>query len=250
MLNAKKNYYIILFSLILIFCIAGSSSAVVMGMYTDRLDFELGEMTIFVEGTNGGTDELASVPFILTFHEGFVPDGQISKLNIVFDYDPTYLTLVGARPSEAWGELVAGEEYFGGDPDETGTVQFTIFPDNAITYADVVSGALTVAYFDFSTKCQAQENQTDLNFSGAIGYADVDLTAGGRNTYIPTIDYCTNGSVSSAYYWVKTRVPRQTFQGALGTEITFFKPLSMSERQSTSPSTIKTSEASKTASKL
>ncbi len=221
MLKCKRNYYIIFFSMICMFFIAGSSSAVLMGVYTDRLDFQMGSSTVFIEGTNGGDNELATVPFIITFHEDFVPEGKISKLNVVYTYDPTYLTFVSASPSEAWGTLVEGSEYFGGDPEQDGTINFTIFPDYETSYADVISGAMTVAYFEFTAKCQAQENDNPLEFiESAIGYVDVELTAGGRNTYTPTIDNCTNGSVLTEFYWVKTRVSSQNFEGALGTEIT------------------------------
>ncbi len=224
MLKFRGIRFPIIISLFILFLVAGTSLAVLLMGIDDAVDFQLGNSVIFIEGTAGGNNELAEVPFTIDFHDDAVPEGNISKLVVKFEYDPAYLTFIDARPAPGWGTLIEDVDYFCVHNELSGIIQFTIYPDLAPNFP-VESGAMTLAYFDFKAKCQAQENPTDLIFSSfdeitSESSLDVELTAGGRNSYTPLMIYTTNGSVSTEFYWVKTRGVDAQLQGAIGTQIT------------------------------
>lgn len=220
MLKCKKDYYIILFSMMLIFCVAGSSSAVLMGAVTDSLYIELDKQVIYVEGTNNleGSTDLASIPFDIQFvldENGDVPVGDIRKAEIQFTYDSDLLEFVGATPHDDFGELLPNEYTLS---DLNGVITYRITPSNAPDFP-VTVGTITLANFEFKANCQPRANVNHLTLTGGTS-VDVLLGTGGTNYYYPDLEgFATNGWVKTADYSVDIRISSQTIRGAVGGSI-------------------------------
>jgi len=230
--NFKSKKLIFILSFVFVLAMSGSAFALTLNI-SDSVDVELGSQVIHIEGTlpsayegNPFFSETAHIPFMVQFHQdagGNVPDGDIREVVVKFTYDPEFLTLVDATPAECWGELTETTDYTLIHDDVNGIIYFKIEPETPPDLP-VSSGQMTLAYFDFTAPCQPLSNTTDLIFS-TIGSmtessVDVEFADNTTNSYMPIVDYATNGSVTTLAYWNYFRFMGGTYRGALGTVIT------------------------------
>ncbi|MCP4705331.1 MAG: T9SS type A sorting domain-containing protein [candidate division Zixibacteria bacterium] len=227
MLKCKKDYYIVLFSLVFILAMAGSSLAVMLPVVNDEVDFEIGSGIVYIKGTAApvSATDIVEIPFTMDFQEGMDPTGNIEEIFVKIEYNPDSLYFVTARPSSDWNISDPNDYEILVDSTNPpfGIIQFSIEPTSQVYPLDPLNSApITLAYFDFEAKCQSQVNPNNLDlalFNDGGELVSESYVIANSLKYRPLDDYVTNGTITTKDYFVDFRVKNSSFRGSLGNQI-------------------------------
>ena len=204
-----------------LFILPGTATAGVENIYDDGVQFQLTAASAFVVGTTDSTaNQVATVDLNVKFDND--PVQTFSGMTVTFSFNATKFTLIGARPSEGWGSVPAGN-YNLDTLEFDGTVMKVNFLLSYTSTMPTSADWTTLAHFDFQAVCQSDLISYSLPFT--IGQSFTHVRLGNDDLYYTShSEDALSGHLSIRDYqgslWLVDQEPvTREYEGALGTEI-------------------------------